>query len=209
MSDRPVGRIVYDSTRLVQHPAVRTAKESERKTEAERKARAERRASMPVPNWITYLNIAFFVGKNIDANGNWLGGKLPPCRRCKVRLQPNENHVCEGYVPQYMEWTDERRAIAEARREAIHETLHGDAPKPWDDPDSRTVTCNCGFESHDVEEAMFHEESCQAGWDNRRCHPLGDDYDDYCEGDDDGWECEEDYVEEDYCEGDDDGLDCD
>ena len=48
MSDRPVGRIVYDSTRLVQHPAVRAAQESMRQLEVEHKARAERRASKPV-----------------------------------------------------------------------------------------------------------------------------------------------------------------
>lgn len=52
-----------------------------------------------VPNWIAYQNIVFFVGKNVDAKGNRLGGKLPRCKVCKGLLDPQANHKCPGYVP--------------------------------------------------------------------------------------------------------------
>lgn len=53
----------------------------------------------PVPNWIAYKNIVFFVGKNVDEEGNWLGGKIPRCKVCDGWLHPQENHKCPGYMP--------------------------------------------------------------------------------------------------------------
>src|ERR1700735_889798 len=69
------------------------------------------------PNWKCYPTV-FVVGKNIDEHGNWLGGRLPRCHRCKGLLPPQENHVCSGYMPhmgglQPMSM-DERRALRTA-----------------------------------------------------------------------------------------------
>lgn len=45
------------------------------------------------PNYVCYPEA--FNGR-LDKHGNWLGGKLPRCRRCKELLPPKENHVCSG-----------------------------------------------------------------------------------------------------------------
>ncbi len=49
----------------------------------------------PLPNWKCYEEL--FRGR-VDKHGNWLGGRLPKCRRCAATLQPEEHHDCPGYL---------------------------------------------------------------------------------------------------------------
>ena len=49
------------------------------------------------------------------------GMKVPPCRKCKERLFPNEPaHICNGFVPQYPEDVD-WKAKEDARQERLDE----------------------------------------------------------------------------------------
>ena len=110
----------------------------------------------PVPNYICYPEA--FAGR-LDAKGNWLGGRVPKCKRCQGNLQPNENHVCPGFEPQYDEWTQERQDRWDARVAAIREAK---------------------------EAGVFFEEN-EDYIEPDYCEGEGDDYveDDYCEGDED------------------------
>jgi len=146
----------------------------------------------PPPNWKCYLNIVFFIGKNIDEKGRWIGkGKLPPCNRCHERIHPQEHHKCEGYVPKYETWSDERKERAEARREEIRQSRV-----------RNPIVCSiCGEEMPEPEDGEAHWDAHE-GRPERLHYALGDEHD----GDLDGYEDE---PEEDYCEGDDDGYDCD
>jgi hypothetical protein len=49
----------------------------------------------PLPNRLCYPEL--FKGR-IGPKGEWLGGKLPRCRRCAAILFPEENHDCPGYL---------------------------------------------------------------------------------------------------------------
>jgi hypothetical protein len=78
-----------------------------------RQERAAARAERPVPNYLCYPEA--FKGR-VDEHGNWLGGKVPKCRKCGGNLQPKENHVCPGFIPKYSELPlEERRARRECK----------------------------------------------------------------------------------------------
>ena len=155
-------------------------------------ARAAERANTPVPNWIAYKDIIFVVGKNVDNNGNWLGGRLPRCKVCEDPLPPREHHVCSGFTPKYVEHDEEWKEKQEAKREEIRETRRL----------GRGVFCTeCGDLLEDPEDAQWHAED-HGGKAQRNRYAVDGEPD----GDLDGYEDE---PEEDYCEGDDDGYDCD
>jgi len=87
----------------------------------ERKIVSGAKPPSPPPNWKCYPMI-FVVGKNIDEHGNWKGGRLPRCRKCRGNLPPREHHVCPGFQPMFPTADpEERRAKWEARREMIRE----------------------------------------------------------------------------------------
>jgi hypothetical protein len=160
---------------------------------AERKARLDadraRKPAIPVPNYKCYPD-AF---KQYDPKtGRWTGGRLPKCRVCEVTLQPTENHVCEGFKPKYVEHDADWHERLEARREEIRASKH------------RIITCSgCGSEIESEDEARWHDEHCERDEDswNRDQYAIN--------GDEDDLSGYEDEPEEDYCEGDDDGYDCD
>lgn len=155
-------------------------------------ARKAARDSQPVPNWIAYQHVLFFVGKNVDHNGNWLGGRLPTCKVCGGNLPPREHHVCSGFTPKYAERTEETKQRWEAKREEIRETRRA----------QRGVFCTeCGDLLEDPENAQWHFED-HGGKPYREHYALDGEPDGDLEGYDDE-------PEEDYCEGDDDGYDCD
>jgi hypothetical protein len=141
----------------------------------------------PVPNRIAYKDTAF---------KDWKPGmRVPKCRVCEGVLYPEENHVCSGFVPKYVEHDDEWFEREEAKREAIRESNRNRPPK----------CAACHQVIRDVDDARYHDEYCHVEPGERRWYT---DYDPIV-GDNDGHECNEDEPEEDYCEGDDDGYDGD
>jgi len=65
----------------------------------------------PLPNRLCYP----------EAFKNWRPGmRVPKCRVCGDNLQPQENHVCEGYEPKFPTLDHERR---QAEREDLRESL--------------------------------------------------------------------------------------
>ncbi len=159
--------------------------------------RAER-ANTPVPNHIAYRNIVFFVGKNIDHNGNWLGGLLPKCRKCEERLDPKDHHVCSGFTAKYVQHDQDWHDRQDQRREDIEES------RPWtyDYDGEPIVICDvCGERMYDPEDAYRHEEDHGGKPEDNRHTRDGEP-----DGDLDGYDDE---AEDDYCEGADDGYDCD
>jgi hypothetical protein len=79
------------------------------------------------PNWKCYPEL--FKGR-VDEHGNWLGGRVPKCKVCQGLLQPQENHVCEGYYPKYPGLrSDISPELRERMRHAKWELDDGD----WDD----------------------------------------------------------------------------
>jgi hypothetical protein len=125
------------------------------------------------------------------ANG---GGRLPVCKRCReYTIHWDEPaHVCEGYKPQFVEHTPERKERWEAEREEIRESRR----------QLKAVMCSvCGEILECPEDAEWH-------WEQHEGKPEREHYaiDGEPDGDLDGYEDE---PEEDYCEGDDDGYDCD
>jgi hypothetical protein len=173
---------------------------SKAKAKAEREAK---RAATPVPNWIAYKDILFVVGKNVDHNGNWLGGLLPKCKVCEGHLPPREHHECSGFVPKYVEHDEAWHERQEARREEIR------ASKPKAIP-----TCDeCGAEMLTLEDGQWHEENCVTDETRilRHENRLHARYADHSavNGDEDDVSGYEDEPEDDCCEGDDDGYDCD
>jgi hypothetical protein len=159
-------------------------------------ARKAKRDAQPVPNWIAYRDIIFVVGKNIDEKGNWLGGKLPKCKKCGYILPPQEHHECSGFVPKFVEHDAEWHERQDAKREEIRESR---------EDQRRKVVCSvCGEEMPEPEGAEQHYYSC--GEESRAVWEGGYDITGEHDGDLDGYEDE---PEEDYCEGDDDGYDCD
>jgi hypothetical protein len=162
--------------------------------EAKLKADRERKAAIPVPNWRCYPT-AFRVGMDVDERGNWLpdANRTPrKCRVCESVLHKDENHVCDGFVPKYVQHDDEWHERQEAKREAIRESRQLVRGR-------RCSACNNLLE--DADDEQWHIEYCDhvPEQDEKRS-PTGED-DDLS-----GYEDEPEY---DYCEGDDDGYDCD
>jgi len=172
---------------------------------AERKARLDadraRKAAVPVPNYKCYPDA--FKGYD-PKTGKWLDGKhhkVPPCKVCGGLLHPNENHVCDGFKPKFVEMTAERHELWEAKREDIRASNYN-RPK-------KCLGCHQVIEGEGddgLDNARWHEEHCCA--DMPRGRHWYTDYDPIV-GDNDGHECYEDEPEDGYCEGDDDGYDCD
>ena len=191
---RPKGVV---SVRSVNNPTGVLAEEAKtinREKQEERIARAERRANQEVPNYKCYPNL--FPPHLYDPKtGRWSGGILPACRVCGIRLQPNENHKCEGFKPKYKEHTKESHERFEARREEIKETRRQISEAP-------PVCSVCGEEMPD------YWTDGQRHWDAHEGRPVRDHYalDGEPDGDLDGYDDE---PEDDYCDGDDDGCDCD
>jgi hypothetical protein len=140
----------------------------------------------PVPNRIAYKDTAF---------KDWKPGmRVPKCRVCEGVLYPEENHVCSGFVRKYVEHDDAWHERQEAKREEIRKSK------------TITITCAmCGDVIHDEDEARYHDEHCGRREDGRSWESDHDPI----TGDNDGHECYEDEPEDDYCEGDDDVYDCD
>ena len=148
-----------------------------------------RRDAAPVPNFKCYPMV-FVVGKNIDAQGNWLGGLLPKCRVCGAVLQPKETHSCPGFTPKFMEHDQTWKEKQESRRGAIRETRSM----------LKAITCSvCSEILEDEDDGAWHAE-------DHGGKPLREGYS--LSGDEDDPSGYEDYDEGDYCEGDDDGYDC-
>jgi hypothetical protein len=170
---------------------------------AERKARLDadraRKAAIPVPNYKCYPD-AF---KQYDPKtGRWTGGRLPKCRVCGDTLQPTENHTCPGFQPKYVEHDDAWHERQDARREEIRASK------------TKIVTCDgCGAALPTLEGAQWHEEYCVTDevraqrYENRMQARYA--HHNAINGDEDDLSGYEDEQEEDYCEGDDDGYDCD
>jgi hypothetical protein len=173
------------------NPNILAAEELAKKKNEQRRERALARAAAPVPNYICYP-AAF---KDYDPKtGRWKGGsrRLPTCHVCGDNLPPMENHVCAGFTPKYVERTEETKQRWEAKREEIRETRRA----------QRGVFCTeCGDLLEDPEHAQWHFED-HGGKPYREHYAVDGEPD----GDLDGYEDE---PEEDYCEGDDDGYDCD
>jgi hypothetical protein len=181
---RPKGKVVYRSD-VKNNPNVQAALAWAKAKAEESKKRAEVRANTLVVNWKCYPMV-FVVGKNIDAQGNWLGGLLPKCRVCQALLPPREHHTCPGFVPKYVDHDAAWRDKQQARREAIRETRR-----------LRVITCSvCGEVMEDESDGAWHAE-------DHGGRPLRENSND--EDDPSGYE---DYVEGDYVEGDEDGYDC-
>jgi hypothetical protein len=110
--------VVYRSPK---NPIADEAKKHQRQLQEERRAAAAKRAERPVPNYICYP--ALFEGYDPKTCG-WKPGysrKLPKCRVCECTLHPQENHVCDGFKPKYIEHDAEWHERMEARREMIRE----------------------------------------------------------------------------------------
>jgi hypothetical protein len=186
---RAKGVVTYRSP---ENPNILAAKQLQKQKQEEAAARRAARYSQPVPNWIAYKDIVFKVGVNVDETGRWLGGKLPPCKVCGGILPPREHHVCSSFQPKFVEYTPERKERWEAKREEIREARRL----------NRGVFCSeCGDLLECPEDAQWHFED-HGGKPYREHYALDGEHD----GDLDGYEDE---PEEDYCEGDDDGYDCD
>lgn len=186
---RPKGVVVYSSP---ENPLVAEAEKNQKQERLRLQTQRAERRERPVPNWIAYKDIVFKVGVNIDENGFWKGGKLPKCRVCEGTLHPQENHKCEGFVPKFKERTREDHERFEALREEIRETRR----------EMRKIVCSvCGDEMPEWEDGQWH-------WEAHKGRPEREHYaiDGGPDGDLDGYDDE---PEEDYCEGDDDGWDCD
>ena len=177
--------IVYRSP---ENPNVFAAKKLLKERAEANAARREARANAPVPNYICYA----WLFPNFDPKtGKGAPKPLPKCEKCEGTIFPMEHHVCSGFEPKYVEHTPERHERWEAKREEIRESR----------PERRIVCSVCGEELPEPEDAEEH-------WYNHEGRPEREHYavDGEPDGDLDGYEDE---PEEDYCEGDDDGYDCD
>src|ERR1039458_2501088 len=169
----PKGKLVYE-TKVVASKPKATPK-------------PDPRPHRPVPNCICYANTAFL---------NWKpGDRIPKCRVCEGLLHPEENHVCSGFVPKFIDHDNAWHQKQDAKRKEIQES-NRNRPK-------KCAACHQVI--RDEDDARYHDEYCEIAPGGRRSYT---DYDPIV-GDNDGHECYEDYIEPDYCEGDDDGYDCD
>ncbi|MGD0181740.1 MAG: hypothetical protein ABSC15_18170 [Terriglobales bacterium] len=168
----PKGRLVYETKVVASKP----------------KPKATPKPRGPAPNIICYATTAF---------KDWKPGmKLPKCRVCGDILFPKDNHVCPGFTPKFVEHDEVWEQKQEAKRKEITESNR-----------TRFKKCSACHEIiHDHDDACWHEEHCHA--DSPRGRHWYTNHDPIV-GDNDGHECYEDYVEPDYCEGSDDGYDCD
>jgi hypothetical protein len=163
---RPKGLIISDSS-LERNSIVEGAKQRQRQLQQQKQERAvadRQRRYDHAPNWICYPEV---FRDRVDENGNWLGGKVPPCIKCKGLLHPNEHHICPGYMPDLTRLNtkltfEERR---ELRRAAW---LEGD--NDWDDDqyDSTTPDPDFSFMMHEAETGETKDQVVLEGWDEDR-----------------------------------------
>jgi hypothetical protein len=73
----------------------------------------------PLPNRLCYPEL--FKGR-IGLKGEWLGGRVPKCKRCQGNLYPEENHVCERFKPMFPVLDEE---TLEIKREAMRQVKRG------------------------------------------------------------------------------------
>ena|SRR5215472_789852 len=185
--------IVYRSPKTGKVDAAKAFLKEQAEAKASRREKEQaRREAAGVPNYICYP-AAF---PNFDpTTGRGAPSPLPKCHVCGGTLFPTENHKCQGWVPKYEVFTDERKDRLEQRRDEIREIKR--------DEMCQVPVCSvCGEEIHDYwEDGQIH-------WDEHEGRPVKAHraVDAEPDGDLDGYE---DAPEEDYCEGDDDGYDCD
>lgn len=132
---RPKGVVVYRSPK---NPIVIAAEKHQRQLRLEKQERVAARKARPVPNRICYA----------EAFANWKPGqRLPRCRRCEAILQPEENHVCPGFQPKYVEHDEEWHERREAEREYAREARF----------EREVPTCDwCGIELPEWEDYDAH-----------------------------------------------------
>jgi hypothetical protein len=185
---RAKGVVVYRSDTKT-NSNVQAAIAAAKKKEEERQERAAARALGPVPNYICYA----WLFPNYDPKtGRGAPSPLPECKKCDGIIHPQEHHDCPGFTPKFKEHTKESHERWEAEREEIRETRRA----------LRGVFCTeCGELMEDPEDAQWHAED-HGGKAYRELYAVDGEPD----GDMEGYEDE---PEEDYCEGDDDGYDCD
>ena len=188
--------IVYKSPK---NPNVDAAK-AKLKAEAEEKAaRRERYLNAPVPNYICYS----WLFPNFDPKTHrGAPSPLPKCVKCDGTIFPMEHHDAATcvFTPKYVEHTPERKEHSEARREEIRKANHEESRE------NTVPRCSeCGIELPEYEDFLAHAAEEHEGI---RVKPVRNyrAVDGEPDGDLDGYDDE---PEEDYCEGDDDGYDCD
>lgn len=119
---RTKGKFVYESA---PNPVAEAAAKHQAELEETRRQKAEARANRPLLNRHTYAWLYEGWLAEVEAGGCRL---LPKCKRCDTTLQWDEPaHVCDGFVPKYVDWDSEKR-------EAVAEYLRtGDGYADWDD----------------------------------------------------------------------------
>lgn len=147
---------------LTKHSVVEDAKRRQQQKQRQLQEQRAARAERPVPNYVAYS----FLFPNYDpSTGKGAPSPLPKCKVCRVAvLHPKEHHVCEGYKPQF-EDADKVRERWEAKREERRER--------WEQQREMIREAKAN--------GMFYDEGNE-----------DEPEEDYCEGDDDGWECEDD-----------------
>src|ERR1039458_4707833 len=111
-------------------------------TKAEPKQDQKQSPTRPVPNRICYATTAFL---------NWQpGDRIPPCRVCGGLLHPEENHVCSGFNPKYVEHDEAWHQKQDEKRELIRESNRNHPRK--------CIVCHAVI--RDQDDACHHEEYC-------------------------------------------------
>lgn len=147
MSERPKGTVIYDST-LAPNLIAKAAAAHQKQLEAERRAAAEKRAARPVPNRVCYAELYAEWKARVTAGGS---RKLPKCLRCDGIIHWEENHVCPGFQPKYVEHDQEWHERQDARREEIRGAKF----------QRETPTCNlCGAELPTEDDYWAHGNEC-------------------------------------------------
>ncbi len=192
---RPKGKIISDSS-LERNPIVEAAQQHQKQLQQQRQERAaadRQRRYDNAPNWICYPEV--FWGR-VDENGNWLGGKVPPCIKCKGLLHPNEHHICPGYMP---DLTRLNTKLTPEQRKAMRHAAWLEGDGDWDDDQyDCTTPGDADRMMHEAETGETYDQVVIDGmteeeWMERRRRQLrhAPDYAPYFESDDfhdDGYE---------------------
>jgi len=196
---RPKGVIVYKTPKPAFKiaPPVETGERQEPEQPQRPKGVLVKGDRPKPPNYICYPML-FGPGMPYDFDPKtltWRDGKakrVPKCRVCDGLIHPMENHACEGFKPKYVDHDDAWHERQEAKQEEIRASKE------------HVIRCGgCGDALEDEDDARWHDEHCERDPDSwRRGHYA-------LNGDEDDLSGYEDEPEEDYCEGDDDGYDCD
>jgi hypothetical protein len=164
---RPKGKIISDSS-LERNPTVEAAQQHQKQLQQQREKRAaadRQRRYDNAPNWICYPEV--FNGR-VDENGNWLGGKVPRCIKCKGLLHPNEHHVCPGYMP---DLTRLNTNLTPEQRKEIRRAAWLEGDGDWDDDQyDPTTPQEGGFDKmlHEAETGETYDQVVLESWDEDR-----------------------------------------